>query len=267
VAMKVTSSMTKLRLNKILAQAGLASRRGGDRLILEGRVAVNGAVTRELGAVADPANDRITVDGRDVPPAETKRYVLLHKPRGHVTTRHDPQGRPVVIDLVRGGARLYPVGRLDADVEGVLLLTNDGPLTHRLLHPRYALPRVYEADVEGRIDSGDLDRFRRGAVLEDGLARPVEVALGHPVAGATAAPGRGAVVARLRLTFAEGRKHEVKRYCEALGHRVVRLRRVAFGPLELGDLRPGESRELTAREVRALRAASEGRPEGDSRGR
>jgi 23S rRNA pseudouridine2605 synthase len=256
--------MTKLRLNKILAQAGLASRRSGDRLILEGRVAVNGVVTRELGAVADPASDRITVDGRLVPAAEAKRYVLLHKPRGHVTTRHDPQGRPVVTDLVRGAARLYPVGRLDVDVEGVLLLTNDGALTHRLLHPRYGLPRVYEADVEGEVRANDLDRWRRGAVLGDGVARPVAVALARAASGRRGSEDRR-VVTSLRLTFAEGRKHEVKRYCEALGHPVVRLRRVAFGPLELGDLRPGESRELTPREIRALRAAVEGPPAQDSR--
>jgi 16S rRNA U516 pseudouridylate synthase RsuA-like enzyme len=133
--------MGTLRINKILAQAGVASRRGGDRLVLDGRVAVNGAVVREPGTLADPAVDLITVDGRPLPGAERRRYVLLHKPRGYVTTRHDPQGRPIVTDLVRVDERLYPVGRLDADVEGVLLLTNDGPLTHRLLHPRYGLPR------------------------------------------------------------------------------------------------------------------------------
>ena len=149
--------------------------------------------------------------------------------------------------------RLYPVGRLDWDVEGALILTNDGPLTHRLLHPRYALPRVYEAVVEGSVAKGDLERWRRGITLDDGPARPLAVDLDRT----------GPRESRLRLTFAEGRKHEVKRFCEALGHRVVALRRIAFGPVALGPLKPGESRPLTVREVSALRAAvaqSEGHP-------
>jgi 23S rRNA pseudouridine2605 synthase len=237
--------MAKLRLNKILAQAGLTSRRGGDRLIVDGHVAVNGAVTRSPATLADPELDAITVDGRRLPPAEAKRYVLLNKPRGYVTTLSDPQGRPVVADLVQRDVRLYPVGRLDWDVEGALLLTNDGPLTHRLLHPRYALPRVYEALVEGSVARGDLERWRRGVALDDGPAKPLAVELGRT----------GPRESRLRLTFAEGRKHEVKRFCEALGHRVVALRRIAFGPVALGALQPGESRPLTAREVSALRAA------------
>src|SRR5262249_30874240 len=157
-----------LRLNKILARAGLSSRRGGDRLILEGRVAVNGAVTREPATLADPARDTITVDGRPLPSAEAARYVLLHKPSGYVTSVRDPEGRPVVTDLIPSGGRLYPVGRLDWDVEGILLLTNDGPLTHRLLHPRYGLARVYEADVEGHVGRADLGRWRAGVTLADG---------------------------------------------------------------------------------------------------
>ena len=189
--------MAKLRLNKILAQAGLTSRRGGDRLIVDGHVAVNGAVTRSPATLADPELDAITVDGRRLPPAEAKRYVLLNKPRGYVTTLSDPQGRPVVADLVERDVRLYPVGRLDWDVEGALLLTNDGPLTHRLLHPRYALPRVYEARVEGSVARGDLERWRRGVALDDGPAKPLAVELGRT----------GPRESRLRLTFAEGRKH------------------------------------------------------------
>jgi len=243
--------MAKLRLNKILAQAGLTSRRGADGLIADGHVAVNGVVTRSQATLADPDVDRITVDGRPVPPSEAKHYLLLNKPRGYVTTLADPQGRPVVADLVRPvGARLYPVGRLDWDVEGALLLTNDGPLTHRLLHPRYVLPRVYEADVEGRVTSGALARWRRGAVLADGPATPAAVALVRS----------GAERSRLRLTFTEGRKHEVKRYCEALGHPVVQLKRVAFGPVALGALAPGAVRRLTPRELSALRAAVADRP-------
>jgi 23S rRNA pseudouridine2605 synthase len=236
--------MAKLRLNKILAQAGLTSRRGADRLLLEGRVAVNGVVVREAGGLADPGTDTITVDGRPIPAAEPRRYVLLHKPRGYLSARSDPRGRPVVTDLLPADVALYPIGRLDADVEGALLLTNDGALTHRLLHPRYELPRVYEAEVHGTVTPGALPRWQRGVVLDDGPAAPRDVVL--------VASGRES--SRLRLTFIEGRKHEVKRYCAALGHPVVRLRRVAFGPIELGRLPAGAWRMLTPREVSRLRA-------------
>jgi pseudouridine synthase len=237
--------MSKLRLNKVLAQAGLTSRRGAERLITDGRVAINGVVTRELATLADPDVDLVTVDGTPLPRSEALRYLLLHKPRGYVTTVRDPQGRPVVTELVPDDVRLYPVGRLDADVEGALLLTNDGALTHRLLHPRYEVPRVYEAQVEGIVRAGDLARWRRGVALEDGPAVPLAVEILGRGEGSTT---------RVQLTFTEGRKHEVKRFCEALGHRVVRLRRLAFGPIALGHLRPGQWRPLTAREVAQLRA-------------
>jgi pseudouridine synthase len=241
--------MAKLRLNKILAQAGLTSRRGAEDLLREGRVTVNGVAVREPGAAADPERDLIHVDGRPLAAPAAHQYLLLHKPRGVVTTLRDPQGRPVVTDLVPRGARLFPVGRLDADVEGALLLTNDGALAHRLLHPRYGVPRVYEAEVAPAVARADLALWRQGVTLADGPARPLDVELldgGH---------GR-----RLRLTFGEGRKHEVKRYCEALGHPVVRLRRVAFGPIRLGALPVGAARALTAREVRALREVATREP-------
>ena len=239
--------MPKLRLNKILAQAGLSSRRGADRLIAEGHVSVNGVVTTDLATLADPDVDIVALRGAPLPQAERKRYVLLHTPSGSVTTVSDPRGRPTVADLVRDvGARLYPVGRLDWDVEGVLLMTNDGDLTHRLLHPRYGLPRVYEVEVRGSVTSGDLSRWRRGVTLDDGPAAPTAAELVRPVGGTTL----------LRLTFTEGRKHEVKRYCEALGHPVHRLRRVAFGPITLGELPRGAHRALTLREISALRTAA-----------
>jgi pseudouridine synthase len=248
----------RIRLNRLLARAGLTSRRGGDRLILDGRVAVNGETVTSPGILVDPAVDRVEVDGRPLPDSEPYRYVLLHKPRGYVTTLRDPRGRPVVAELLRGaGVRLYPVGRLDTDVEGVLLLTNDGPLTHRLLHPRYAVPRVYEATVAGSVTPRALPRWRAGVTLDDGPARPTAVALLH----------RDGATTTLALTFTEGRKHEVKRYCAALGHPVRRLRRVAFGPLVLGDLAVGRARPLTRHELARLRAAVARPPDPGGRGR
>jgi pseudouridine synthase len=239
--------MARLRLNKILARAGLTSRRGADLLVLEGRVAVNGVVLREPGTLADPDLDEVTLDGRPVGAAEALVYVLLHKPAGYVTSRHDPEGRAVVTDLLPAAPRLHPVGRLDVDVEGALLLTNDGALTHRLLHPRYGIPRVYEADVKGAVGGDALPRWRAGVRLDDGPATPLEVALVRT----------GRAQSRVRLTFTEGRKHEVKRYCDALGHPVVRLRRIAFGPVTLGGLARGAYRALTPREVASLRAVTE----------
>jgi 23S rRNA pseudouridine2605 synthase len=240
--------VSRLRLNKILARAGLTSRRGADQAVLEGRVAVNGVVTREPGTLADPVADRITLDGRTIPETEAPRYLALNKPPGVVTTVRDPHGRPVVTDLLPPDVRerVYPVGRLDADVEGLLLLTNDGVLTHRLLHPRYGITRVYEAEVAGRVAEADVPRWRRGVTLDDGPAVPLGVELLRSASAASV----------LRLSFTEGRKHEVKRYCDALGHRVRRLRRVAFGPLRLGTLPLGACRALTPPEVAALRRAA-----------
>ncbi len=205
---------------------------------------VNGRVRLEPGAQADPGVDRIAVDGRPLPSREAQTYLLLHKPRGYLCTVTDPAGRPVVLDLVRGrGSRLFPVGRLDQDAEGLLVLTNDGDLANGLLHPRYEVPRVYEADVAGEVRASDLARWRKGVRLSDGPAVPLGVTI-------LKVGPRGS---RLRLTFGEGRNREVKRYCKALGHPVLRLVRVEFGPLRLGGLQPGQHRELTAPEIEALR--------------
>jgi len=231
------------RLSKILAEAGLASRRGSERLIAEGRVTVNGETVTAQGTAADPARDRITVDGRPLAGPEPKRYLLLNKPRGYLTSRSDPRGRPVVLDLVREERfRLFPVGRLDFDAEGLLLLTNDGDLAQRLLHPRFGMRRVYEVEVQGRVSAPELPRWERGAMLSDGLAKAVEVRLLRRTQATT----------WLRLVFSEGRYREVKRFCLALGHRVVRLRRVQFGPLRLGRLAPGAVRPLTSSELARL---------------
>ena len=234
-----------IRLSKILAQAGLTSRRGAEALLASGRITVNGRVCLEPGAQADPEHDAIALDGRPLPPAGALRYVLLHKPRGYVTSRRDPEGRPVVMDLLPGEMRAcYPVGRLDYDAEGLLLLTNDGALANRLLHPRYEIPRVYEIEVEGRVREADLPRWRAGVALADGPAVPSAVHLLGP----------GARTTRLAVTFAEGRYREVKRYATALGHPVLHLRRVAFGPLRLGNLAVGGFRPLTAAEINRVKS-------------
>ena len=231
------------RLSKILAEAGLASRRGSERLIAEGRVAVNGETVTAQGTTADPARDRIAVDGRPLAGPEPKRYLLLNKPPGYLTSRSDPRGRPVVLDLVREERfRLFPVGRLDFDAEGLLLLTNDGDLAQRLLHPRFGMRRVYEVEVQGHVSAPELPRWERGVTLTDGPAKPSEVRILRRTRDTT----------WLRLVFSEGRYREVKRFCQALGHRVVRLRRVQFGPLRLGRLAPGAVRPLTSSELARL---------------
>lgn len=209
------------------------------------------------GAHADPAVDAVAVDGRPIGAREPHVYILLNKPRGCVTSRRDPEGRPVVLDLLPPGLpRVYPVGRLDYDVEGLLLLTNDGELANRLLHPRYQIRRVYEAEVTGGVAVTDLPRWRRGVVLADGPAMPAAVALLR----------RGRDSTWLRLTFTEGRHREVKRFCQAFGHPVRRLRRVAFGPLALGSLGPGRWRTLTPGERAALNRLRGGDPSPIMRG-
>ena len=238
------------RLQKILSQAGIASRRAAERLMLEGRVTVNGVTVRELGTKADPSHDDIRVDGRRVRRQARTRYLLLNKPRGYVTTRSDPQRRPTVLDLLRGVKEyVYPVGRLDFDSEGLLLLTNDGDLAARLTHPRHGVARVYEARVLGIPDAHDLDRLARGIVVEDRRTAPAEVAI-RP-------RGRDADHATLVVTIREGRNRQVRNMCEAIGHPVTALRRVAIGPIRDARLKIGEWRELTDDEVRRLRSAVE----------
>jgi 23S rRNA pseudouridine2605 synthase len=231
-----------VRLNAFLARAGVTSRRGADELIKAGRVTVN-SEPAGLATFVD-AGDRVEVDGEPVAP-EPLTYVLLHKPAGIVTTARDPQGRPTVVGLVGHERRIVPVGRLDADTTGALLLTNDGPLAHHLAHPRYEVDKVYEVEVEGAPDADALRRLADGVDLEGGRTAPAQVRrLGR---------------SRLELTLHEGRKHQVKRMCEAVGHPVRRLHRRAYAGLSVDDLAPGEWRELTPEEVRRLRAP--GRPQ------
>ena len=236
------------RLQKLLSQAGVASRRASEQLMLDGRVTVNGTTVRELGTKADPGDD-IRVDGRRIKIASRRRYLLLNKPRGYMTTRSDPQQRPTVIDLL-GGVReyVYPVGRLDFDSEGLLLLTNDGDLAARLTHPRHGVARVYEARVLGVPDAHDLDRLSRGVVIDGERTQPVDVKL--------APPRRDAKGATLVITIREGRNRQVRKMCEAIGHPVDHLRRVAIGPIRDAKLKPGSWRDLRNDEVAVLRKAT-----------
>ena len=227
-----------MRLNAYLARAGVASRRKADELIKAGRVRVNGE-PGQLNTFVGGA-DAVEVDGTPVT-AQRLAYVLLHKPAGVVTTASDPHARRTVLDLVDHPARVVPVGRLDADTTGVLLLTNDGPLAHRLAHPRYGVRKVYEADVEGDPDDGALATLRAGVELEDGRTAPAQVRR----------LGRG----RIELVLHEGRKHQVKRMLEAVGHPVRRLHRSRYAGLTADGLDPGQWRELTADEVARLREA------------
>ena len=228
-----------MRLAKYLAHAGVASRRAAEQLVFAGRVTVGGEV------VLDPARDvgegdAVAVDGH--PAKLERRHVVyaLNKPAGYVSTAKDPQGRPTVVSLVPSRERLYPVGRLDADTTGLLLLTNDGELAHRLTHPSFEVPRVYRAQVRSPpVREPALRRLREGVELEDGRTAPARV--------------RRLAPDRLEIVLHEGRKRQVRRMCEAVGHHVVRLERVAFGPLRLGDIPLGGHRRLSAAEVERLR--------------
>lgn len=238
-----------VRLQKILSAAGVASRRASEQLILEGRVSVNGTVVRALGSRADPARDDIRVDGRRVRTEIRHRYIALNKPRGYVTTRKDPEGRPTVLDLLgRDVGYIYPVGRLDYDSEGLLLLTTDGDLAERLTHPRHEVERVYEAIVAGVPDDTALDALRRGVFIDGRRTAPAEVHRGTIVKA-------GGQTTRLTLALREGRNRQVRKMCQAVGHPVRALTRVRIGTIALGRLRPGEWRELTPAEVASLKAA------------
>lgn len=240
-----------VRLQKILSRAGAASRRAAEQLMREGRVSVNGQTVTELGTRADPERDDIRVDGRRLRAAEPRRYLLLNKPRGYVSTRDDPQRRPTVIDLLKGVREyVYPVGRLDYDSEGLLLLTNDGDLAARLMHPRHGVERVYEARVRGVPDRREMGRLSKGIVIDGRRTAPAQARLLRAI---DAASGPQAVV---ELTLREGRKHQARLMCEAIGHPVVRLRRVRIGPIADERLKSGRWRELTRRELERLKNAA-----------
>jgi 23S rRNA pseudouridine2605 synthase len=231
------------RLHKYLARCGVASRRAAEELISAGRVALNGHVVGQPGSRVDPDRDLVQVDDHPVQPPKASVYLALNKPRGTVTTTDDPWGRPTVVDLAPKGRRLFPVGRLDRDSEGLLLLTDDGELANRLMHPRYGCEKEYRALVRGAPSAEILARLRGGIQLDDGLTAPAEVELAD-----TAEGGRQ----WLRVTLREGRNRQVRRMLAAVGVPVERLVRVRIGSLHLGDLPAGVSRALTADEVAAL---------------
>jgi 23S rRNA pseudouridine2605 synthase len=238
----------QIRLQKILSSAGVASRRTAESLILQGRVSLDGEVVRTLGTRADPSRADIRVDGRRIPAAARPVYLLLNKPTGYVTTRRDPEGRPTVLSLLgRTDSYLYPVGRLDFDSEGVLLLTNDGDLAARLTHPRHGVPRVYEARVRGVPSADALRKLAEGVPLDGKRTAPARVR--------SRRERKTSTDSIIELEIYEGRNRQVRRMCQAVGHPVMALRRTRFGPLGASGLKPGQWRELSPQEVRRLRKA------------
>jgi 23S rRNA pseudouridine2605 synthase len=239
-----------VRLQKVLAQAGLASRRAAEIMIDEGRVEVNGQIVIEQGLRVDPEHDVIRVDGSRIPPPRRHLYLVLNKPRGVVSTMDDPEGRRTLADLLVGKVpgrrsandRLFHVGRLDTETEGLLILTNDGDFGHRLAHPSYAVPKTYLAEVEGVVSPHTLKRLRKGVTLDDGPVRPTSVKL------VSSTPDKTLV----RITLTEGRTRIVRRTMETVGHPVRRLSRIGIGPVRLGNLKVGEFRELTREELGEL---------------
>ena len=245
------------RLQKILSAAGIASRRAAEVLITNGRVSVNGTTVVELGTRADPDRDDIRVDGQRVRVARRHRYILLNKPRGYVTTRKDPEHRPTVLDLVpEVHEYIYPVGRLDYDSEGLLLLTNDGELAQRLLHPKHEVEREYHARVRGVPDESDLERLRRGVTIEGRRTAPASVRLVDVGLGAREDQSL------VSIALHEGRTRQVRDMCDVIGHPIVRLRRVRFGPISDRALQVGEHRDLTGHEIAALKHAAGGTAHG-----
>jgi 23S rRNA pseudouridine2605 synthase len=246
---------TRQRLNRYLARGGVASRRAADELIASGKVRVNGEPAPASGMVIDPERDRITVDGRLVRPPTTHRYVMLNKPLGVITTSKDESSRLTVLDVIgeegRHGHRLFAVGRLDADSTGLLLLTDDGDLAFRLTHPRYKVDKEYEVIVAGVPASKDIKALREGVELDDGRTAPARVEVIRSTRG-----GRDFGRAELRVAISEGRHRQVRRMLNAVGHKVLGLRRTAFGPLRMGRLKPGGWRVLSPGELAALRRAT-----------
>lgn len=243
--------MEGIRLQKLLSMAGVASRRAAEQLILDGRVVVNGEVVMTLGTKADPSRDDIRVDGRRLRFDIRQRYIVLNKPKGYVTTRSDPEGRKTVMDLLEGIREyVYPVGRLDYETDGLLLMTSDGDLAAKLTHPSHEVERVYEAWVVGAPAEDELEKLRRGVFLDGRRTVPATVRRGGT-------SGKGTKqLTKLTIALHEGRNRQVRRMCATIGHPVRRLTRIRMGPISLGDLRPGHWRDLTPKEIRLLQEAA-----------
>jgi 23S rRNA pseudouridine2605 synthase len=236
----------RIRLQKFLAEAGVASRREGERLIQGGRVEVNGRIVTELGTRIDPERDAVRVDGRKVGRGGRRVYYLLHKPRGTITSVSDPQGRPTVVAFLEGiRERVYPVGRLDWNSEGLLILTNDGRLAHRLTHPANHVPKTYRVKVKGAVPGQALEALRRGLLLEGRRSLPARVTRISSQSNTW-----------LEMTMYEGRRNQIRRMFERLGHPVLKLRRIAIGTIRDRTLKPGEWRRLSVEEVRRLQEES-----------
>jgi 23S rRNA pseudouridine2605 synthase len=237
--------LMEVRLQKLIASTGLSSRRKAEMLIASGRVSVNGKIVTELGTKVDPGRDHVKVDGRHLTSAQPFVYLMLNKPKNVMSTLDDPGGRTTVKDFLRGvSVRVFPVGRLDFDSEGLMLLTNNGELAQALLHPRYHVPKTYLIKVKGVLKDEDITHLERGIRLEDGMTSPAHVKKVRKVEANS----------WLEITIREGRTHQVKRMLDAVGHPVLKLLRIRMGPLSLGGLEPGEFRFLTDRETNALRA-------------
>jgi len=231
------------RLQKILAKAGIASRRKAEELIREGKVRVDGRVVTEMGTQVDPETQKIECDGIPVTSKEKKIYILLHKPPGFLSTVHDPQGRPIVTDLLQNvKERVYPVGRLDLDTEGALLLTNDGELAQKILHPSHEVNKTYVAKVKGKPSTKKLDALTTGIVIEGRKTWPASIEVLHVEAQTST----------LQIVIHEGRKRQVRKMFEAVGHPVLQLKRIAYGQLELGQLAPGKYRFLGPKDIKMI---------------
>jgi 23S rRNA pseudouridine2605 synthase len=260
--------MAEERLQKLLAAAGIASRRHAEEMITSGRVSINGEIVTELGTKADPDRDKIRVDGKPLGSAERKSYLLLNKPKGYVTTVSDPQGRPTVMDLVRGaGVRVYPVGRLDFHSEGLLLMTNDGELARKLTDAASHVPKTYLVKVSGQPSREALEKLRGGVVLQPG--RGTHAAAKRQTRPTRTAPAKIKLLKEgpnpwFEVTLIEGKNRQIRRMFETVGHHVEKIKRVIFGPLML-DVEPGRYRHLTAAEVKALAGTAENRARKSSR--
>ena len=238
----------KERLQKIIAGAGISSRRAAEKMITEGRITVNNAVIRQLGAKSDIEEDEIRLDGKLIFSETSKVYLILHKPKGYMTTLHDPQGRPVVSDLLIDVAeRVFPVGRLDYDSEGLLLLTNDGNFSQRIQHPRFRIPKVYSVKIEGNLTNREMKSISKGVMLDDGMFKPEYCSVLKTNRKSS----------WITVTITEGRNRVIRRVLESLGHSVVRLIRTAIADISLGSMKAGTFRHLTRKEVQHLLSLSE----------